>query len=397
IREDFMHCTTISNSTKKQFAACYSTFFINGALALSIGALLPYIRDSYGLDYAFAGLLVSLHSVGNLISSFLAGVLPLWLGRRKSMLVFSFCFMLSFMMMTWGATPALLIAAYLMSGLARGAVSNFNNSVINEIAPGKAIALNILHAMFAIGAFLAPFIVLLCTSDNAENWRVMCYLMAGMGVVEFIIYALMPIPHDEVVKAEKASSNGAFLREKQFWICTGTLFFYLCAEQGVIGWMVTYFKDSGLMSAGYAQMMASILWILILVGRLTAGWLSLHISKSRLLVLMGLGFVLFFGVVMLGRSLPLITFGIAGFGFSMAGIYPTTVSLSGDTIKAYPLAWSTMLTLAGFGAILMPSVIGTVANTAGIYAGMLTITVAVALTLCFIFANFMLHRGENAD
>ncbi|MEG2842295.1 MAG: MFS transporter, partial [Ruthenibacterium sp.] len=388
-----MHCTTISGTTKQQFAACYSTFFINGAIALCIGALLPYIRDSYGLDYAFAGLLVSLHSVGNLVSSFLAGVLPLWLGRRKSMLVFSFCIVLAFMMTTWGANPAMLMAAYVMTGLGRGAVSNFNNTMINEIAPGKAVALNLLHAAFAVGAFLAPFIVLLCTGTNAENWRIVCYLMAGMGVVEFIIYALMPISHDRVTKAEKAKSSSAFLGEKQFWICTGTMFFYLCAEQGVIGWMVTYFKDSGLMSAGYAQVMASVLWILILLGRLAAGWLSLHTSKSRLLGMMGLGFLLFFGIVMLGRSLPLITFGIAGFGFSMAGIYPTVVALSGDIIRTYPLAWSTMLTLAGFGAILMPAIIGAVASTAGIYAGMLTITVAVVLTLCCIFANLMLHRG----
>ena len=48
---------------KKQFLFTYVTFGINGMLALSIGSLLPFIRDAKGLDYAFSGMIVSLHSV----------------------------------------------------------------------------------------------------------------------------------------------------------------------------------------------------------------------------------------------------------------------------------------------------------------------------------------------
>ena len=47
---------------KKQFLCNYSVFLLNGMLALSIGSLLPFIRDARGLDYAFCGLIVSLHS-----------------------------------------------------------------------------------------------------------------------------------------------------------------------------------------------------------------------------------------------------------------------------------------------------------------------------------------------
>ena len=38
------------------FAACYGTFALNGMLALTVGALLPYIRDSYALGYAYAAI-----------------------------------------------------------------------------------------------------------------------------------------------------------------------------------------------------------------------------------------------------------------------------------------------------------------------------------------------------
>lgn len=381
-----------SLSEKKQFISCFSTFAINGAVALSVGALLPYILDTYGFAYALAGLLVSLHSIGNLVSSFLAGVLPLWLGRRKSMLVFSSMIIISFVLLVFVENYFAIALAFLMTGLGRGAVSNFNNAVISEIAPDKAWALNTLHATFAIGAFLAPIGVLLFTSNNALGWKAMCVFMAFAGVAELLIYALMPLTTDKIAKTKNANQSFAFFNSTSFWLCTGTLFFYLCAEQGVIGWMVTYFKESGLMSANYAQSMASVLWILILLGRLSVAWLSQKFKRTTLLAFMAVGFIGFFMVVLLGRTLPIITIGIAGFGFSIAGIYPTTVSLSGKTIKEFPLSWSVMLTIAGLGAILMPMIIGTVADIAGIYAGISSIVVAIVLAVIFIVVNILYSR-----
>ena len=75
---------------KRQFVTCYIAFVINGMLALSIGSLLPFIRDARGLSYAFAGTIVSLHSVGNFISSFFAGALAAVIGRKRSILFFDF-------------------------------------------------------------------------------------------------------------------------------------------------------------------------------------------------------------------------------------------------------------------------------------------------------------------
>lgn len=388
--------TPLSSAEKRQFAACCATFSINGAVALSVGALLPYVRDAYGLAYVFAGLLVSLHSVGNLVSSFLAGVLPLWLGRKGSMMLFSSMVVIAFVLMVLANNPVLLALAFFLTGLGRGAVSNFNNTIISEIAPGKAWALNAMHASFAVGAFLAPMGVLLFTGSAALGWQAMCWFMAAAGLAELLVYTAMPLQKNRVERVSGADKNLGFLRKTSFWLGTGTLFFYLCAEQGVIGWMVTYFRDSGLMSPAYAQGMASVLWLLILAGRLTVAWLSRRVKRSTLLGYMAVGFLCFFIVVLFGRTLPVITLGIAGFGFSIAGIYPTTVALSGKTIAQYPFAWSVMLTTASFGSILMPMIIGTVADAVSIYAGISTIVVAIVMAVAFITATIVYAR-RNTD
>ena len=388
---------------KKQFFFSYGVFMINGMLALSIGSLLPYVREARGLDYAFSGMLVSLHSVGNLASSFMAGILPVFLGRKKSILLFESLFAIAFLLLIFGQGPAALVLAFLLTGLARGAASNFNNATINALAPGQAWMVNGLHAMFSIGAFLFPLLLTALTAFGAENWIYACYFMLAMGILAWMLYFLIPVEDGaEHVGKENREEAGAmaaekkdglsdkkkadygFFKESLFWLTTSILFFYLCAEQGVIGWLITYFKDSGLLSASLSQVMASVLWIMILAGRLTAAWLSTKVKKENLLVIMGIGFVFFFFILLFGRSTGVIVLGIMGFGYSMAGIYPTTVSFTGHLNQRYSLSWSFTLTMASMGSILMPSIIGRIAESAGIVYGMSSIVIVILIDLCLL-------------
>ena len=188
-----------------------------------------------------------------------------------------------------------------------------------------------------------------------------------------------------IKRKEKKKVNYSFFKEPFFILCTLTLFFYLCAEQGVIGWLVTYFKDTGLVSGTWAQILASVLWIMVLIGRLITAWLSTKVDRTKLFMGMGIGFVFFFLLLIFTRTPSLIIIGIMCFGLSMAGIYPTTVSFAGGIINKYDMAWSFMLTFAGLGSIIMPSIIGKIAEVAGIEVGMSSIVMVVFIDLILIF------------
>lgn len=422
----------------RQFYLSYCAFVINGMLALSIGSLLPFIRDARALEYAFCGLLVSLHSVGNLVASFTAGALPLLIGRKKSILFFNAFSSIAYLLILAGGSNFLLALAFFMTGLARGAASNYCNMKINSLAPGKAWIINGLHAMFSIGAFIFPILLTLLTAKNAASWTYACIFMLVMSILGWILYLLIPEGQDGaspgmgnggrhekrllsnaspgqegrrtcdtaeqgsrsescgLPEQENGVSGMGFFKEPLFYICTATLFFYLCAEQGVIGWMITYFKDTGLLNASLSQITASVLWIMILMGRLTAAWLSTKIKKEKLLVFMGVGLVAFFILLILSRSTGWIMAGIMGFGYSMAGIYPTTVSFTGNIIQKYPLAWSFILTLASLGSIIMPSVIGRIAESAGIFYGMSSIGAVLLIDLaCIVGLAVYVGRMEK--
>lgn len=395
-----------NRTQNRQFVLSYMAFLMNGMLALSIGSLLPFIRDARGLEYAFCGFIVSLHSVGNLLSSFVAGLLLLLIGKKKSILIFESFFALSYILILFGNNNFLLAAAFFLTGIARGAASNYCNAKINALAPGKAWIINGLHAMFSVGAFTFPILLTLITMSDAGNWVYVCAFMLAIGALTWILYLLIPEDGNGVKKnkdtgqttEKKKESDWGFVRQPLFYLVICTLFFYLCAEQGVIGWMVTYFKDTGLLNSSVSQMTASVQWLMILLGRLSVAWISTKVAKEKMLPVMGCGLVAFFVLLILSRSTLWIMVGIIGFGYSMAGIYPTTVSFAGSIIQKYPMAWSFILTIASLGSIIMPSVIGRIASSAGIAVGMSSVALVVLMDLAFIIALcvYSVHSKKNA-
>ena len=378
-----------SLSQKKSLFLTYGVFLLNGFMALSIGSIMPFIREARGLDYVFCGLLVSIHSVGNLASSFLAGMLPMVLGRKKSILVFNLAYPLAYVLILFAPGKLSLLIAFLATGLARGATSNYCNSRVNSLATGKIWMLNGLHASFSVGALIFPMLLSAITKTSEANWSNSCIILLICGVLSWLMYFSMPNDDFNKIKlAKKAkdnSNNGlAFFKEPVFYYSTATLFFYLCAEQGVIGWMITYFKDTGLLTGTLSQMTATVQWLMMLCGRLTVAYLSTKLDKYMMLRLMGIFMSVFFVFLLFARTPLTIMIGIVGFGFSMAGIYPTTVSFVGYLTEKYSTAWSYILTIASFGSILMPSIVGAIAKSAGIYLGIVTITVAVVIDLVVI-------------
>jgi len=96
--------------------------------------------------------------------------------------------LVAFILMVLTGNPILLLLAFFLTGINRGAISNFNNGIINEIATGKAWALNLLHSLFAIGAFISPFIALFFTRNNPNGWIYASLTIAFLCLIELIAY-----------------------------------------------------------------------------------------------------------------------------------------------------------------------------------------------------------------
>lgn len=389
----------MTKEQKRIFAGCYYAFFINGMTALIMGAVMPSILTDFNIGYDRGGMLLSFQSTGNLIASFLGGIIPVYLGRKNAIVTLSSMTALGFIGMITFKSPVFLLLPFFMTGIGRGSVSNMSNTIVNDVSDGDTRALNILHTFFAVGAFMAPFIASWFFNMNL-SWKYVVGLVAIMSSIMVIVFANMEIDNARGKKTnetEKKHVSFEFLKNVDFYISSGILFFYVGVEYAVNGWIVTYLKDTGIMSTSLAQKTLSILWIIIIFGRLFSAYISKRVDKKTILLASSIGTTLFFVLFLMSSSLWAIIGCILGLGFCLAGIYPTTISNVGDVLKGSGLAMGTLLGVAGLGGIIMPYITGIVAEQKGITGGMVAISVAVVFLFLFTLANKLKKTKEGLN
>lgn len=370
-------------------------YLIQGIFVILIGSILPMMKEEYGLSYQVSGFLISAHSIGNMAAGLFAGLLPLTIGLKRSLMVLNPLPFLGFAITLVTGNPYVLIFALLLTGLGRGAVSNYNNHAVSALSGGSAAPLNALHGFFAIGAVSAPFLALICSRlFGNSGWRAALYIVIALGIVSIITSSFMKMDSISFEKSERTGNSFGFLKEKLFWHTIFIMFFYLCVEASVMGWMVTYYTDSGVVQESSAQLLTSLLWIVILIGRFGCSALGGRMSSAQLIRMLSAGIVLFLVVLIMSRSLIPMLIGTIGLGLSLSGMYGTTVANAGDVFGRYPLAMSLFVTLSAPGSVITPSIVGAAAEITGIRFGMAVLLVPAAVLLVLALLNKGTQRTE---
>ena len=393
--------STQATAEKRQNQLLYCVlfaFFVSGAASQPLGSFIPFLRETYGFSYDLSGVLLSCQSVGNLISVLIAGFLPLWLGRRRAILLTAVWMTVAYLIFAAGLGSApLLVAAFLMTGVARGGNSNFSNTMISTL-PGEKAAqgYNLLHGAFAVGALLSPILLVVCAGRwPTFGWRLVAGILCLVCISQLVVYAKMPLPEEPPRKGVR-SADRSFLKVKQFWLGSAMLLFYISAEYAIVGWLVTYFQDTGVLDASWSQLMNSLLWLVIFIGRMVGAAITGKVSRNKLLLLDGAGFFACFLVMFFSRTPAPIILGLVGVGLFMATIYPTAFAFGSDCIRGNDLGCSVMIFTGSVGGIVTPFLVGQVAERAGIQAGMGVVAALTALLLVSIVLSVWSVRRTDA-
>ncbi|MGX6970502.1 MFS transporter [Vagococcus bubulae] len=377
---------------------CFFIFFVNGLYSMVFGSILPLLSDAYSLNETMSGMLLSSHQAGNLIAGFVAGILPLYYGRKKSILFLSSFVIIGFLLMIGVGTPWVLLLAFFFTGISRGSISNFNNKTVNDITDSNPSALNFLHSLFAVGALLSPFLVILFGQLFGLNgWRWLLVGIIGLIFISQVMFFNMPIEADLIQKNQSSKEKDySFFKDSLFWNTILIIFFYLCAESAITGWLVTYFIQSDLLTIQQSQMISSLLWVGILIGRLGCVFLGSQLSRGTLITVISIGSAIFYGLLLASNSVTMILISVLGLGVSMGGIYPTAMTIAGSSIKKHPMSLGWILVIGGLGGITMPIVTGYLAQTFTIFWGMAAIILAIFMMLLGVFwYRFVNQRKEE--
>ena len=364
-------------------ANLFYIYFALGVVLIMLGAILPVLKVDYQLDYQVSGMLLSVQSIGFALAGLGSGFLPLYCGLKNSFILLAAGTAVGMGMLLVSGNPIWLLTAMAFIGISKGSISNYNNQIMSEIAEGHAGPLNMLHGFFAIGACVAPFIVLFCSKLDESGWRLATLIATILSAIALVTMVRMKLDNSRAVgeKGEKKKVSYGFLKEKIFWITTLIVFFYQYVEAPMMGLITSFFVDSKVMTNDSAQLVTSALWIAILLGRFSCSGIAKYFRPHQMIFVMTIGQIGF--LYMLVNSHSFITMMIAtiGLGFSMSGMYGTSVSNAGDLFARYPVCMGFFVLITSMGAVLSPAIIGMIANVAEIRTGFVSLLIAAVVLI----------------
>ena len=355
----------------------YPVMVVDGLCISAAALVLPLLQEHAGIGYAGSGTLLAVMSAGNLTAAFLAGTLPRLIGMRRTALLLTGGLALGYGPMGLSALPSAILPSFLLVGFGKGSIIHHATVAVNSVAQDHTRATNLQNALFATGALLAPFAMRLF--GILPRWQAPLWGLSLLGLFIWLLFLRMEL-RPEPLRGREAESL-SFLRERHFWFCVAYLFCQQCSEITLSNWVVTYFKDAGILSGALSAYTVTIFWLAELIGRLIIVFCLPAGSRLRTLTFFA-GSTLCAYVLLMRSPAGLPAFLSLGLiGLCISGAYPTVIAHSSRNLSNASVG--VMIPVAGIGAILMPWLVGVVAQGAGIGAAMLCPMASLAAMLLF--------------
>ena len=376
----FSELLGVKSEDKQLLYRTYFLYFCSGIMANSMGSILKDMRNpsyGYGFTASFQGVLSSAMQFGGLAANILSGLLPFIIGRKRSTLILGLAPVLGLAVLVMTGNPALLIMSFICVGIGKGVNSNITNIVVNQTAGNKAVGQNYLHAFFSVGAVTGPILMAVFLQ---EKWRIPTLIIATGILVAMTLLGFSSMSKEKEVR-EKESI--AIPRSFRYWYNTGIMFFYLCEEACLLTYTVSYFTYTGLFSDSTSNYLASVLWVAILIGRLTCIGIVNRVKKPYLIATLGIGFIVSFIFLVNATTSTGALISLFCVGLSMSGIYPTTMSTQEEKYMKSSFCSGLCIGMCTAATIIMPVIIGNVTNATGSYrSGLKTLLVPLS---CMLF------------
>ena len=343
--------------------AGFFAFFISGICAISSGVVVSILQETYGFAYGMTGTLLSLMSIGNLISGFVSGMLPAKIGPKKTIVLLTAGYAAGYLMMGLSGWILVQMLSFFLIGAAKGNTINTCTILVGDNSSNRTRGMNIMHSCYALGALLCPFLI---AAALKKGEAIPMYVLAVCGLLLWLTFWVTPAETHTMKKSR--NTDWSFLRSRKFWMLTGLVFCQNAAETSVTGWLVTYFKGNGIISGFLSPYTVTVMWGATLIARMLIAFVIPIKNSYSAMIKMGIGCIIFYIGLMMARSQGTAIILLFAFAFAMAGMNPTAIASAGRMTSAASMG--IMLPAASSGAIIMPWVIGMVAEHAGIGIGM---------------------------
>ncbi len=362
----------------------FVVFITLGLVTASLGPTLPDLAANTQTRLGEISFLFFARSLGYLVGSLLGGRLyDRWSGH-PIMVVMLIGMAVLMTLIPLVPLLGLLTLVLFALGMVEATVDVGGNTLLvwthrHEVGP----FMNGLHFFFGVGAFLSPIIIAQAVLLSGDiTWAYWILAMLILPVAAWMVR--IPSP-----PAQKVSKEHRIGEVNHLLVALSAIFLllYVGAEVSAAGWIFSYATALDLTTETMARYLTSAFWGSFTVGRLLAIPIAARFRPRTILLADLLGSMACLSLIVVWpHSAVALWVGILGFGFSMASIFPTTLSLLERRVTVTGQVTGWIFAGASAGAMSVPWLIGQLFEPIGPRVVMTAILVALICAAVVFFA-----------
>jgi MFS family permease len=347
------------------FIAASMAMLLFGIVLISLGSVLPHLRELFGLSELSTGTLLSILPFGLLVGSLVFGPIVDRYGYKILLLASVMLVFAGLEGIALTSNMMILRLSIFLIGFGGGAINGGANALAADTAAGdRGAKLSLLGVFFGIGALGVPFLLGLLADTLPYN-RILFWI--GIFVLlPAIFYMLIEFPPPKNPQGFPLKDAAGLLKDR--WIIlAGFILFIQSGMEGLANnWSTTYLQENKDFLNQHALFSLTCLVAGMTGMRLLLGWALHHIPSGLVLVVsIGLSVTGSLLIHLTGSQMAVYA-GMALLGAGLAACFPVIMGqVAGTYAQLSGTALSIVLVLALLGNMLCNYGMGFLANTWG--------------------------------
>ncbi|RAR12405.1 MFS general substrate transporter [Stemphylium lycopersici] len=375
--------TALTKKTLLKVIAASISFFFAGNNDGSLGALTPYILRTYNVGTEYVALIYGATFLGWLFAAATNSHLIRYLNLGAILTLGAVIQVIAHALRFWTPPFGLYVVTFFLQAAGMAYNESHANTFVASI-DGAHRLLGFIHAMYALGCLISPFVATAIAARVQERWPLFYLYLVGIGIINALAVALTfrdslrlrpraTATEDQtsvLASRSKTANRDIIATLKSPSVYLLSLFYFFMLGTGITagGWVVEYLiqaRNGRLPDVGYVP---AGLWGGVFLGRVVLAEPTYRFGERRMTMLycaLILALQLIFWLVpsLIGGAVS-----ISILGFFYGPMFATGMNVASRLFakEIQTTALGFVFVLAQAGGAFFPAITGVIASEAGV-------------------------------
>ena len=380
------------------FIAMTCLFFFWGFITVLNDILIPFLKDSFNLNYTQAMLVQFCFFGAYFIVSPFAGKLIDKVGYQQGIVLGLLTTAVGCVLFYPSAelnVYVLFLFAFFVLASGITILQVAANPYVAALGPDKTAAsrLNLAQAANSLGTTVGPIVgaVLILGAATADASAVQgpYLVLAVLLLLVAIMFRFIKLPRIASVESDE-TSDASVWNHRSLVLGALAIFLYVGGEVSIGSFLVNYFAESSIGGLSHAEAgeMVAYYWGAAMIGRLVGAAAMNYVAPTKYLSLNALIAIVMI-IVSMNTTGSMAMWSILAVGFFNSIMFPTIFTLAVKGLGSLTSKGSGLVCQAIVGGALIPLVQGVAADMIGIQLSF------IVPMLCYIYIGWYALRGAE--